>query len=196
LSGGAASASSGGAAETTAPQAPVETAPVAPPPPEPAVLIVAPGWDTSMTVRVGRKSWVLDRERRLELEPGSYKLRFAIQTPTYAHEEETTVRLDAGATRRVSPPLDRPGRLTVQPHLNTRQGFLRIDGAAAGPTPLRGRWMSPGPHRVEIAASGDPGTPALIDETVEIASDRETLLTFDLDGKLERRVSTRSALPN
>ena len=121
---------------------------------------------------------------------------FAIESAVYSHAEELTVRLEAGGTKRIAPPLERPGRLTVQPHLNTPQGFVRVDGAAAGSTPLRGRWLAPGPHVVAIAASPDPAAPPAFTESVEIASDRETLLTFDLSGKIERRVSSRVTLPN
>jgi hypothetical protein len=194
----AAIAADPGAPAAANPPAEAEAPPVevAPPAPEPAILVIAPGWDSAMTVRFGKRSWTLDRERRFELEPGSYKLRFAIASPAYSREEETTVRLDAGATKRVTSPLERPGRLTVQPHLNTPQGFVRLDGAVAGTTPLRGRWLAPGPHVVEIASTPDPGAAAVVRESVQIESDRETLLTFDLAGKLERRVSSRAALPN
>jgi serine/threonine-protein kinase len=169
---------------------------VEPPPVRPAVLVVAPAWDSSMTVRVGRKSWPLDRERRFELEPGNYRLRFAIQTAVYSQEREESVRLAEGETKRISSPIARPGRLTVQPHLNTPQGHVRIDGKPAGPTPLRGKWLAPGTHLVEIAALPDASAPAILSETIEIATDQETLFTFDLDGRAERRISSRPALPN
>lgn len=184
---------------TAAPETSAEVAPPAEPEPEPvrpATLIVAPAWESTMTVRVGRKSWPLDRERRFELEPGTYKVRFSLQTPVFAQEKESSVRLGEGETRRLVTPIERPGRLTVQPHLNTRQGFVRIDGAAAGPTPLRGRWLAPGPHVVEIAAGPEPGSPSALRETVEVASDQETIFTFDLEGRIERRLSSRPALPN
>jgi serine/threonine protein kinase len=169
-------------------------APEPPPPPAPAVLIVAPAWDSSMTVRVGKKSWALDRERRFELEAGAYKVRFAIAGPLFSHDQEQSVRLAEGETKRISSPIARPGRFTVQPHLNTRQGHVRIDGEAAGSTPIRGRYLAAGAHRIEIAA--DAMSPPVLTESVEIASDQETILSFDLDARIERKISTRPALPN
>jgi hypothetical protein len=149
-----------------------------------------------MTVQVGKKSWPLDRERRFELEPGSYTLRFALATSAYSHAEEQRVRLAAGKTERVTPPIERPGRLTVQPHLNTPQGFVRLDGKPAGPTPLRGRWLAPGMHLVEIAANGETGAAAVLSETIDVASGQETILSFDLGGAQPRNLSSRPALPN
>lgn len=186
------------ASATTSPTtiAPATVEPEPAPAIQPATLVVAPGWDGTMTVRLGKKSWPLDRERRFELEPGAYKLYFALETAAYSHSEEKTVRLRSGDAVRIAPPIERPGRLTVQPHLNTRQGVVRLDGSAVGSTPLRGRWLPPGPHVVEIAANPEPGAPVLLRETVEIASDREAILTFDLEGKLERKIAARSIVPN
>ncbi len=62
----------------------------------------------------------MSRERA----PGSYKLRFAIDTPVYAHSAETTVRLKEGEKRQLVSPIERPGKLTVQPHINARQAFV------------------------------------------------------------------------
>jgi eukaryotic-like serine/threonine-protein kinase len=167
-----------------------------PPAPEPAVLTVPQAWDSAMTVRVGSKVWALDRERRFELEAGTYKLKFAITTPIYTHAAETSVRLKEGERRTVVSPIERPGRLTVQPHMNARQAFVRLDGAAAIPTPLRGKWLAPGPHIVEIVASQDPASPALSRENVEIRSENESILTFDLDGRSPRRLAEKPILPN
>ncbi len=166
------------------------------PPPEPAHLTIEPGWDSSMTVRVAGHNWLLDRARRLDLAAGSYKMRFALDTPQYAHSEEVSVRLGAGERRTVVAPIARPGKLTVQPHLDTRQGFLRLDGGTPESTPLRGRWLAPGRHRLEIAASSDAAAPALLSEMVTIESDVESVFTFDLDGHLATKRSSRPLLPN
>ncbi len=187
------------AADAGSPESPKTAAapvPEPPPPPLPAVLTVAAAWDSAMTMRLGSKSWTLDRERRLELAPGSYKLRFAIETPAYSHAAESTVRLKEGEKRQIASPIERPGKLTVQPHINARQAFVRLDGAPAIPTPLRGRWLAPGPHIVEIVASQDPVAPVLRRESVEIRSESEAILTFDLDGRSPQRLAERPIVPN
>ncbi len=183
-------------AATAAAAPPTAEVPPPPPPPQPAVLTVAAAWDSAMTLRLGGKIWTLDRERRLELAPGSYKLRFAIDTPVYAHSAETTVRLKEGEKRQLVSPIERPGKLTVQPHINARQAFVRLDGAPAVPTPLRGRWLAPGPHRVEIVASQDPAAPVLRQEQIEIRSENESILTFDLDDRSPQRLAEKPIVPN
>ncbi|MBP7587392.1 MAG: serine/threonine protein kinase [Thermoanaerobaculia bacterium] len=190
--------------ESTAPlpgpaAAPAASEPAAEPPPPapvPAVLTVAAAWDSGMTMRLGSKVWNLDRERRLELAAGSYKLRFSIETPVYSHAAETTVRLKEGERRQIVSPIERPGKLTVQPHINARQAFVRLDGASAVPTPLRGRWLAPGAHVVEIVGTQEPGAPVLRTERVEIRSENESILTFDLDGRSPQRLAEKPILPN
>ncbi len=168
----------------------------APAAPQPATLTIPPAWDSTMTLRVGSKVWTLDRERRIELAPGTYKLRFAITTPVYSRTQETTVRLQEGEKRQFTSPIDKPGRLTVQPHINARQAFVRLDGAPAVATPLRGRWVAPGPHLVEVVASPDPASPVLLKESVTVRSESESILTFDLDGRSPQRISEKPILPN
>ena len=191
--------------ETTSPVAPLAAPPVLaaenvsplpPPDPKPATLTIAPAWDATMTVRLGSKIWTLDRERRIELPPGSYKLKFALATPVFSHSAATTVNLTEGEVRQLASPIAKPGRLTVQPHINARQAFVRLDGAPAVATPLRGRWIAPGPHIVEIVASPDPASPVLVKESVAIRSESESILTFDLDGRSPQRLSEKSILPN
>jgi serine/threonine protein kinase len=167
-----------------------------PPPPQPGFLTVAPAWDSAMTLRLGTKTWTLDRERRLELAPGTYKLKFAIATPVYSHAAEISVRIKEGESRQVVSPIERPGRLTVQPHINARQAFVRLDGALAVATPLRGRWLAPGPHTVEIVAAPDPASPVLRKESVVIRAESESILTFDLDGRSPLRLAEKPILPN
>ncbi len=41
------------------------------------------------------------------------------------------MRLAEGESRRIVSPIERPGKLTVQPHINARQAFVRLDGALA-----------------------------------------------------------------
>lgn len=184
-------------ANTAPPAADTATAEAAaPPPPQPGFLTVAPAWDSAMTLRLGTKTWTLDRERRLELAPGTYKLKFAIATPAYAHAAEISVRIKEGESRQIVSPIERPGRLTVQPHINARQAFVRLDGALAVATPLRGRWLAPGPHTVEIVAAPDPASPVLRKESVVIRAESESILTFDLDGRSPLRLAEKPILPN
>ncbi len=195
--GGAAPAAGGAAdAATDAPSADTAAPPPSPPSPSPAILSVTAAWDSAMTMRLGNKVWTLDRERHLELAPGTYRLKFAIDTPVYAQSAETTLRLKEGERRAIASPIERPGKLTVQPHINARQAFVRLDGASAIPTPLRGRWLAPGPHVVEIVASQDPAAPVLRRESVQIRSENESILTFDLDGRSPQRLAEKPIVPN
>ncbi len=191
-----------GPAIVPAPLAPVPL-PAAPTPeptpipePDPGRVVVGPAWEPAMQVRVGGKRLRLDREHRIELPPGSHSLVFSLETPAYSFTETRKVRLDAGATARVAVPIEKPGRLTVQPQLNSRTGTVRIDGKMAGNAPLRGRWLAPGEHFVEVfPASGVTAAPAL-SRNVTIRSDIETVLTFDLDRGSDAQVRERpSAAP-
>jgi len=161
-----------------------------PPPPPPGRLVVGPAWDPAMTVTVAGRSYRLDREQSIEAEPGNVSLSFAVATPDYSFDQSLRLRLKPGATERVSIPIERPGRLTVQPHLNTRGGTVRIDGAAAGPTPMRGRWLAPGDHFVEIFPLGGASEPGF-SRSLAIRSGVDSVLTFDLDGKIEATVRER-----
>jgi serine/threonine-protein kinase len=163
----------------------------APPPPEPAHLVVGPAWDPAIEVRVAGRRLRLDRTHRLELPAGGYTLAFSLETPSYSFRSETRVRLAEGETERAAIPIERPGRLTVQPHLNTPAGIVRLDGKMAGPAPLRGRWLAPGEHRVEVfPATGVTAEPAL-SRVVTVRSAVETVLTFDLGGAQETQVRER-----
>ena len=162
-------------------------------PPEPAVLVVGPAWDPEMTVRVGSQRYKLDRQRKIELEAGSARLQFVIEKPTYRFEKEVRVKLDEGETERVAVPIEKPGRLTVQPHLNSRPGSVRIDGQLVGPAPVRGKWMEPGEHLVEILAVADGGVAPSVSRTITVKSDVETILSFDVDGKLEPTLREKPA---
>jgi len=148
-----------------------------------------------MQLKVAGRRVRLDREQRLELGPGSYALSFSLSTPDYSFSAERRVRLAAGETERVAIPIERPGRLTVQPHLNTPGGIVRLDGQVLGPAPIRGRWLAPGEHQVEVLPlAGGVGTPALA-RAVTLRSDVETVLTFDVLGGLETQIRERPFSP-
>jgi hypothetical protein len=188
----------------TAPSAPPTapaTKPVPPPPPQPAPvpaapkrarLIVGPAWDPAMVVEVAGRRLRLDREQRLEVPAGVTVLRFSLERREYSAEEPLRLELRPGASERVSIPIDRPGRLTVQPHLGARPGLVRIDGQPRGSSPLRGAWIPPGNHFLEIYASPTDADPAW-SRSLDVRSGVETIVTFDLDGRSETLVRERPA---
>jgi serine/threonine protein kinase len=189
---GAAAPGQGGAPERQAPTA----EPAKPPepvvePPKPGVLLVGPAWDPGMQVRVAGHSYRLDRQRRVELAAGSYSVSFSVETSDYSFRAQKRVRLDAGESQRLSIPIDRPGQLTVQPHLGTPSGIVRIDGQVAGPAPLRGKWLQPGDHRVEVFPATGVTAEAAVTQTVTVRSQVETVVTFDVDGRQETQVRER-----
>ena len=185
-------------APTPAPTARPTAAPTAvakptPEAPRRGVLVLAAGWDAATTVRVAGQRIRLDREQTLELPPGGYDLVYALETPSYALEQSARVEIRPGATQRVEVPIERPGRLSVQPHLNTRPGVVRLDGQMLGAAPVRGRWLAPGDHQVEIFPAGATGGEPPVQVTVTIASDQETVVTFDVDGAQPTQVRARPA---
>jgi serine/threonine-protein kinase len=166
------------------PAAPEPEPPPPPEPPKPGVLIVGPAFDAAMTVKVGGQRYKLDRERRIELEAGSVRLEFTLETPAYRFAKELRLKLAEGETERVSIPIEKPGRLTVQAHLDTRPGSVKIDGQMLGTAPVRGRWLEPGEHFVEVLAVGSGGVAPALAQAVTVKSDVETILSFDVDGKI------------
>lgn len=143
-----------------------------------------------MLLVVGERRLRLDREHTFELPAGNASLQFTLTRPEYSAERSLRLQLKPGATERVSIPIERPGRLTVQPHLNARPGRARLDGQTVGATPVRGLWVAPGSHFLEIfglAAEGEPP----FSRTIEIRSDVETVVTFDLDGRAESLIRER-----
>jgi serine/threonine-protein kinase len=182
-------ADSGPAAATPAP-APAPP-PEPEPEPEPGRVVIAAAWDPAMQVRVAGQRLRLDRQRTIELPAGSHTLQFRLETPAYSFEKSVKVRLDEGETERLAVPIERPGRLSVQPHLETRPGTVRLDGALLGPSPIRGRWLAPGEHFVEVFADGATTPP--VTQTVTVRSGFETVVTFDVDGRQPTQVRERPA---
>ena len=186
----------GGTTASTAPPTRPEPAPAKLPepavePPAPAHLQVGPAWNPALEMRVAGHSYRLDRQRRVELAAGSYGVDFSITTPDFSFRSQRRVRLAAGETKRLPIPIEPPGQLTVQPHLGTPSGVVRVDGEMAGAAPLRRRWLQPGEHRVEVfPATGADAAPA-VSRTVTVHSQVETVVTFDVDGKLETQVRER-----
>jgi hypothetical protein len=170
---------------------PAPTAAPTPEPPRLGKLVLAPGWDEAMAVSVAGRRVRLDREQTLELKPGSYDVEYTLETPAYSIAQTARVEVSAGGTARLETPLQRPGRLTVQPHLNTRPGTVRLDGQILGPAPVRGHWLLPGDHLVEVFASNAADAEPPVRQTITVASDQETVVTFDVDGKVELQTRTR-----
>lgn len=206
---GAAPAAPGVALPASTPAPPVATAaptpaptPTASPTPAPVPtaaaprlgrLVIAPGWDAATTVTVAGRRVRLDREQTIELPPGGYDLVFALETPSFALEQGLRAEVVAGGSVAVVVPLRRPGRLSIQPHLNTRPGVIRLDGQMLGAAPLRGRWLTPGEHLVEVFPVGATGGEPPVKVTVTIDSEIETVVTFDVDGGQPTQVRTRAA---
>jgi len=184
------SAPSAGGSASSAP-AVAAAAPAAESVPKRGRLVIGPAWDPAMTATIGERRYRLDRQQTIEVPAGIVPVAFAVETPAYAFRTELRLKVAGGATERVSIPIEKPGKLSVQPHLNTRPGTVRLDGEVAGGTPLRGRWLAPGPHFVEVfALGGNPTTPGF-SQSVAIKSDVETILTFDLDGVMTPTVRER-----
>jgi serine/threonine-protein kinase len=179
------------------PQPPIpapEPEPEPEPPPPPARVVIAAAWNPATQVRVGGRRLQLEREQRIELPAGRHTLTFILETPAYRFEKSLQVRVAAGETTRIATPIERPGQLTVQPHLGSRPGVVRIDGQAAGSAPLRGHWLAPGDYRVEVFAAG-AATPSL-SQSVAVRGDFESVVTFDVDGAQPTQVRERPLAGN
>ncbi len=172
---------------------PVATPAPTPEPPRRGVLELAAGWDVAIVVRVDGRRIRLDHDQTVELPPGGYDLAYSLETPSYSLAETTRVELRPGARQRVEVPLRPPGRLSVQPHLNTRPGTVRLDGEMVGAAPLRGRWLRPGEHLIEVFPAGATDGEPPVRVTVTIASGEETVVTFDVDGGQSTQVRSRPA---
>ncbi len=160
-----------------------------PPPAPPGRVIVPAAWNPAMQVRVGGRRYRLDTEQRISLPPGTHTLQFSIDTPAYRFEKSAQVRVSSDSTTRVELPIAAPGQLTVQPHLQTRPGTVRIDGTTVGPAPLRHRWLAPGDHFLEVFATD--AAAASISQTVTVRSGAETVVTFDVDGHQPLQIRER-----
>jgi hypothetical protein len=124
----------------------------------------------------------------VELEPGSYVLVFELfGADGYSDVKERRITVAAGETRRIEVPLERPGELSVQPHLHSPGGLLVANGEALGTTPVRRRKMRPGSYELTVTpADGGQG----VTQTVQIRSGAHTIVTVDLTGRRETQVRT------
>jgi hypothetical protein len=156
------------------------TPPPAPPPPKRGRLEVPAAWNPAMILTLDGTRYNLDHSQTIELAPGPLHLDFTLTTADYSFSRELPIRLGAGQRIPVSIPIARPGRLTVQQQIGTRPGIVRLDGEVRGRAPVRGLWLSPGDHYLEIFPLGATLEQPVVDQTVGIRSDVETIMTFDL----------------
>jgi len=132
----------------------------------------------------------LGRSRTLELEPGSHTVGFRLSTADYRDSRTVRVELEPDSERTLRVPLGRPGLLSVQASLGSPQGVVYLDGEVLGLSPIRSKKLPPGQHHLQVFAVDHP-TIALADQRIEIRSDREAVLTFDLTGQRQLAVRER-----
>jgi len=165
--------------------------PATPAPPRVGRLQFAPAWNPAIVATVEGERLRLDQDRSLELPPGSYDVSFSLDTADYKLSGRRRVTVTAGQTERVEVPIERPGKLTVQQHLGTRPGAVKVDGDLVGNAPVRGKWLAAGTHEIEIFPAGNVSGEAPVKRKITIRSNQETILTFDLDGRKENQETTR-----
>jgi hypothetical protein len=145
--------------------------------PEPGQLVlVAPQWTGAMKVQVGNQTYDLGRNRSMELPPNTYTAHYSIDEGGYRASESVRINLEAGSTRRITPPIPEPGGLSVRPLPGRAQGRVLLGTEDLGSSPIRRRLLAPGSHRITIRSTGDSET----SREIEIRSGQETVLSFDL----------------
>lgn len=153
------------------------------PTPEPARVRVGPAWGPGLSVWIAGREFVLDRERIVELEPGTHSVRFRLQAPDYSFEERVRLTVEAGRTHRLEIPIQPPGKLTVQAHLETPPGTVRLNGQELGSSPIRGKWLLPGTYSLEVLPLSPSVERPPLAQSLAVASQQETIVTFDLEGR-------------
>ncbi len=184
-----ATASSAPPATDPRPRATAGEAPPAPRPAAPASLSFDGVWHPDIRLSVdGAPPFTLGSARALPLEPGPHSLTFSIDSGGYRATHTLGVNVSAGESRRIPVPIDPPGRLTVQAHLGSPQGLVRIGSQRLlRPTPLRGQPIEPGRHHLAIFSHEDQTSP-LFQSAVEVRPGHEAIVTFDLDGTRQPHV--------
>ena len=97
----------------------------------------------------------------LEVEPGVHHVTFSLSTPEYSARETVRVKVVPDGWKRVSMPLRPPGRLTIQSALGAPQSIVAIDQGRRQATPIYGRLVGPGGHRVAVYESAGSPEPRL-----------------------------------
>jgi hypothetical protein len=169
--------------------------PKPPPPPAKGTLIVPAAGDPRTTLTVdGGPARALDRDFRVELEPGQHTLVFELISGTYEDSQRVRVTLREKESKTVESPVLAPGQITVQPALGTPMGLVRLDGEDLGQAPLRAHLVRAGGHRLEIMPlrmDGQSGRPASTEVTIKPGM--LTTVTFDLAEGAVRNVHERPA---
>jgi hypothetical protein len=172
-----------------------ETEPESVPLIEQATLAVAASWHPEMTVAVDNgRPLTLVRGRSLPLEPGHHTVVFALNTSDYSARRTQRIELSSGEQRTVSSPILRPGLLTIQASLGSPQGLIAMDGDLLGSSPLRGKKIAPGHHRLDLYPLEGSAAPVATSR-LDIRASEETVVTFDLTGRQELSVRSRQADP-
>lgn len=143
------------------------------------ILFAAPAWTDAMTVTYGRSALRLDRERTLELKPGTYDLIFQIDEEGYQVNKSVRTTVGSGQSIFVPVPIPEPAALSVRPLPGRPAGEIYLDGQPLGAGTLSRRKVAPGAHLLEILARG--GGPGRIRQNVTLEPGRELVVSFDLD---------------
>jgi serine/threonine protein kinase len=156
-----------------------------------ATLTVAASWhpDTTVAIDNGR-NLKLSKSHSLELQPGDHRAVFSLSTSDYSSRQTVRLTLESGEQRTLRSPIQRPGHLTVQASLGSPQGLVAVDGNLVGSSPLRGRKLTPGSHRLELYPLEGASAP-LATTKLDIRTGQETVVTFDLTGRQELSVRSR-----
>ena len=160
---------------------------------EPASLSFEGVWNPRIQLSIdGAPPVTLGSAHVLSVEPGPHSLTFSLEGERYRPTRTLTVQLAPGESKRIPVPIDPPGRLTVQAHLGSPQGLVRVDGQRLlRPTPLRGQPIKPGRHRLEIFSHDNHSTP-LFQSTIDVRSAHEVIVTFDLEGSRQPHVREKA----
>ena len=140
-------------------------------------------WNPAIQVSIdGGESIRLATVEELELTPGPHSLTFSLAAGGYRATQTVNLELSPGQSQAIRVPIRPPGRLSVQAHLGSPQGLVRIGTQRLlSPTPLRGHALKPGRHRVAIFSHEDRTTPAA-EVVLEVRTGHESIVTFDLEG--------------
>jgi serine/threonine protein kinase len=158
-----------------------------------ATLMVAASWHPETTVAIDNgRSMKLSKSRSLELQPGEHKAVFSLSTPDYSSKRTVRLKLESGEQHTLRSPIQRPGLLTVQASLGSPQGLVAVDGNLVGNSPIQGKKLSPGSHRLELYPL-EGATASLATAQLDIRTSQETVVTFDLTGRQELSVRSRAA---
>ncbi len=169
--------------ETPAPSDGASTPVVESPPVETASVSFEGVWSQEIQLSInGAPPVTVGRSQAIELGPGDHSLTFSLDAGGFRDSQTLSVRLTAGESKRIPVPISPPGRLTVQAHLGSPQGLVRIGKERLlRPTPLRAHAIRAGRHQLALFGHDDRGK-AVLNTLVDIRAGHEAIVTFDLEG--------------